>query len=199
MNQGDICRDDAMAVEVYMDALGDQDTGAAIVRQEARGQQSFVQQETLPIDGLEIYQKPLETLGFKFGEPVDDLFIAVEFPEGWAKKPTEHSMWSHLVDPQRNKRGGVFYKAAFYDRSAHFALNQRFGITENYDRMDEEEPQVLLKDNMKQVTKVFGSYDRGDLHANRTVRDAAKVWMNENLPEWENVLAYWGEEIALSE
>ena len=183
--------------EVFVDALGDQDTGAAIMRQEARGQETFVQQETLPIEGLKEFQAPLETLGFKFGEPVDDLFISVEFPEGWTKQATSHSMWSYLIDPQGRERGSLFYKAAFYDRGAHIDLNTRFGVTENYDRPAEEEPQVMLADNMKQVTKVFGSYDRTDPYASRVAREKAKVWMNENLPDWENVLAYWDEDITI--
>lgn len=96
----------------------------AILGQEAAGQQSFVKSTTLPaeIRGKEI----LEAAGVKFLGPVegDDLFQYVELPEGWKKEPTDHSMWSKLVDEQGRERASIFYKAAFYDRRAHASANK---------------------------------------------------------------------------
>ena len=48
----------------------------------------------------------------------DDLFTDVKLPQGWRIQPTNHSMWSDLLDEAGVKRAAIFYKAAFYDRSA---------------------------------------------------------------------------------
>ncbi len=93
-------------------------TPGGIERQEAEGQRKMVSSfTTLPAEMD--HGRSLE-LGFKIGQPVegDELFINVEAPEGWELKATEHSMWSDIVDDKGEKRGQVFYKAAFYDRRA---------------------------------------------------------------------------------
>jgi hypothetical protein len=48
----------------------------------------------------------------------NDLFYDAKLPEGWKLEPTDHSMWSRIVDNQGQERVKIFYKAAFYDRSA---------------------------------------------------------------------------------
>lgn len=94
----------------------------SILTQESRGQEELVNSEQLPteIDGKE----KLEALGVVFGEPLEDdpLFCNAQLPYGWKKRPTDHSMWSELVDASGNVVAGIFYKAAFYDRRAfmHF-------------------------------------------------------------------------------
>jgi hypothetical protein len=94
-------------------------TPGGIEAQEAQGQREFVANETLPID---CPKAELEALGFVFGAPVDDLFVSVQFPTGWEKIATDHSMWSDLVDEAGVTRGSIFYKAAFYDRRAFMRL-----------------------------------------------------------------------------
>ena len=95
-------------------------TPGGIEAQEAEGQKCFVSDETLPI---ECPREELEALGFQFGDKVDSLFVACRFPNGWSKRPTDHSMWSELIDPEGTVRGSIFYKAAFYDRRAFMRLN----------------------------------------------------------------------------
>lgn len=107
-------------------------TPGGIEAQEKRGQieQSFA--ETLPIDGTrtEAERKAFEALGFKFkldrvaaqNQGRDQLFVGVEFPKGWRKKVTDHDMWTDIIDDKGVKRGSIFYKAAFYDRSAFVRL-----------------------------------------------------------------------------
>lgn len=106
------------ALDLLMRGLATGSSSDAITGQEAAGQQSFVQSTTLPTDirGKEI----LESAGVKFLGQVegDDLFQYVELPNGWGLEPTDHSMWSKLVDEQGRERASIFYKAAFYDRSA---------------------------------------------------------------------------------
>ncbi len=94
-------------------------TPGGIEAQEAAGQQTFVGSEWLPIRGTEGVRDKLEALGFVLGDAVDSLFVEARLPPGWAKKACEHSMWSDLIDAKGRRRAGIFYKAAFYDRSAH--------------------------------------------------------------------------------
>lgn len=94
-----------------------------IERQEKAGQieQSFL--ETLPRQFNGCSQADFEQLGFKFsGVVVDEIFVETEFPKGWRKSPTEHSMWTDILDDKGQKRASIFYKAAFYDRSAFVSL-----------------------------------------------------------------------------
>lgn len=95
----------------------------AIEAQEAEGQKEPANSSQLPkkvnsprgSDAIKKY----EELGIKVdGSGSDDLFLNVTLPAGWAVKPTDHSMWSHLVDAEGKERASIFYKAAFYDRGA---------------------------------------------------------------------------------
>ncbi len=92
-------------------------TPGGIEAQEKAGQieQSFA--ETLPIEisGREEF----EAAGFVFGKAIDDLFLEAKFPEGWRKRVTNHSMWTEILDAEGKVFGVIFYKAAFYDRSAY--------------------------------------------------------------------------------
>lgn len=84
---------------------------------EAEGQRQFVASaELMPADGP---WAVLAELGF--GEPQrteDDLFVRSTLPAGWRKVATDHAMWSNVEDERGLPRVGVFYKGAFYDRSA---------------------------------------------------------------------------------
>ena len=100
-------------------------TPGGIEAQEARGQQEFAANSTLPRSGNSwnsSCREQLEEMGIVFGEDVDDLFVEVKLPEGWKKVPTDHSMWTDLVDEKGRKRASIFYKAAFYDMSAHISI-----------------------------------------------------------------------------
>lgn len=93
-----------------------------IEAQEKQGQidQSF--QDTLPVDMGKDRPK-FEALGFVFGK-IDGLFIEAKFPKGWRKRVTDHAMWTEIVDEKGNKRGSIFYKAAFYDQRAFAYLEK---------------------------------------------------------------------------
>jgi hypothetical protein len=97
---------------------------------EAAGQQQLVHSDRLPTqvhdDGKD---KPYKKLGFTFGkpDPSDPLFRAATLPEGWRREGSDHSMWSYLVDQHGRRRVSIFYKAAFYDRSAFMRLETPYG------------------------------------------------------------------------
>lgn len=174
----------------------------AIENQEARGQQSFVNSETLPTDmGHHSGYDPkaiLKKAGVKFGKVVEDdpLFQYVELPEGWKKVSTDHSMWSELVDDKGRKRASIFYKAAFYDRSAHMSLNRRFNYRKDYDRQDKEKVIVMkITDGDKIIHETEPIYFGEDREERYKAEDNAKKlvlsWLEENYPDWESPAAYW--------
>lgn len=92
----------------------------AIEDQERRGQMLLIKSTQLPTDIRGDGKQVLERLGIKFSKPdkADPLFCDAQLPKGWEKKSTDHSMWSVLIDGQGNEIASIFYKAAFYDRSA---------------------------------------------------------------------------------
>ncbi|MFF9279559.1 hypothetical protein [Streptomyces griseosporeus] len=108
-------------------ALATGDTNAVIEAQEKSGQAQLVHSDQLPAridayDGGD--QAAFEALGFTFG-PVDErdpLFRPATLPTGWTKQASGHDMWSYIVDERGRRRVRIFYKAAFYDRSAEMSL-----------------------------------------------------------------------------
>lgn len=92
----------------------------AIEAQEAQGQRDLVANTQLPVDCTPDFKAKLEAAGVIFGAktPGDPLFCMATLPKGWKKQATDHSMWSDLVDDKGKKVAAIFYKAAFYDRSA---------------------------------------------------------------------------------
>lgn len=94
-------------------------TPGGIEAQEARGQSDLVASANLPKQGPWI---DLAVMGITRGKDIDDLFCEATLPAGWKKVPTDHSMWSDLVDETGKKRAAIFYKAAFYDRRAHLEI-----------------------------------------------------------------------------
>lgn len=167
-------------------------TPGGIEAQEAQGQADFVESQTLPID---CPQEQLENLGFVFEDAVDDIFVNVKFPQGWTFRPTDHSMWSELLDPNRNVRAGIFYKAAFYDRSANMHLDRAISVERNYDVKDiiqffvkyNKEEVLLATEIVRDVKEYSDEYWEEE----RRLRDVATDWMNKNYPDNSDVLAYW--------
>lgn len=110
----------------------------AIEAQEAQGQKELQNASQLPADPndkrIDIKEQ-YRHMGIKVIEQSNDdsLFFDVTLPEGWKIEPTNHSMWSDLVDNKDRKRASIFYKAAFYDRSAHINFNRR--INHKVDRL----------------------------------------------------------------
>ena len=102
-------------------SMGPGGADQAVAEQERAGQAQLVVSDQLPADLNGDGQADFEALGFVFGDltPGDPLFRAVTLPEGWRKEPSEHDMWSHIVDQLGRCRVSVFYKAVFYDRRAH--------------------------------------------------------------------------------
>lgn len=126
----------------------------AIEMQEAQGQQELVQSDVLPTEILHSTKEDFEALGFVFGEKVegDPMFQHVQLPAGWKKTGTEHSMWSKITDDRGIGMVSVFYKAAFYDRSAHMGLNQ-VGFAEAREHIYGDEETFVLNPALTEEEK----------------------------------------------
>lgn len=172
----------------------------AIERQEAIGRAELVASEVLPTDlghGAKVRQV-LEGYGIKFlGVCEDDpIFQSVELPAGWSKKPTDHSMWSKLVDDKGRERAAIFYKAAFYDRSALLHLTRRFSVTVDYERREKDNVAVATASDGETVIHTTEPKPI-DGEAYWRFTDEAKAeavaWLTERYPDWQNPAAYWDE------
>ena len=139
-----------------------------IEKMEARGAQEVAaQRRRLPTDGLD--KKVAEASGIEVHdvEENDPIWTHVTLPEGWKIERTDHSMHTKLVDEKGRKRGGIFYKAAYYDRSANMHFTTRFTIDSDYDpplekRTKYSKQRFLVKDTATGEV-LFHGLDRGPL------------------------------------
>lgn len=168
-------------------------TPGGIEAQEARGQREFVRSETLPRKFNRCSQADFEALGFVFGEPVDELFIACMFPEGWTKQPTDHSMWSELLDAQGRVRAMIFYKAAFYDRDAHISLKRRYtsGRMPEHGWSNRNGRWIGYVKDQDEIIWQTEVYEGKDYAEQDRLEKVARAWLDEHYPDHENNLAYW--------
>lgn len=191
-----------------------------IEAQERQGQAQLAKSTTIPTRLNGCTEDQLRALGFELG-PVpttgDTLFRPALLPQGWKIVPTDHSMWSDLVDSRGFVRGSMFYKAAFYDRGAHLGLSVRLHIREDYEarKLDGTIAHDIYADlpgkdaKGEQNRKVLHRYEhpekfpdhrvaRGHEHpyflAMDAARTAASAWLRENYPDCGKVMAYWDQE-----
>lgn len=150
---------------------------------EARGQAELVQSSVLPSD-MGDHRPVFEAFGFKFGSPVDGdpLFVHAELPTGWSKKPTDHSMWSMLVDDRGRDRARIFYKAAFYDRRASMSPIRRYSVDREYSKPSYDVVRVWVTDRAtgEEIWSQAGDADK-----------AAYAWLKENRPDCDDVVKSW--------
>ena len=184
-------------MDLFMRALSTGDPSSAIMGQEADGQKSFVGSDTLPTDMRGDSKAVLEAAGVMFLGVVkeDPMFQYVELPKGWKKVPTGHSMWFDLVDDKNRKRAGIFYKAAFYDRSSFLGVNRRYNFTIDYTALeDDHEAIALVTDGNQTIYRtdpVASENDNDGYEASDKARDLAKAWLDKHYPRWEDASAYW--------
>jgi hypothetical protein len=162
--------------------------------QEAEGQTSFVNSDTLPrrTNGAPI---DWSRLGIKLLGPVpdDELFQYVELPAGWAKRPTDHSMWSDLVDDKGRVRANIFYKAAFYDRGAHISLARRFSVVTDYELQRSANKAVAMVKDGDTVVFRTEPLECSKHYWNETeaAEKNARAWLAERYPDFQDPHAYW--------
>lgn len=168
-----------------------------IEKQEARGQLNFVRSETLPKELMHSHDSKeviYKALGIEILGEADDLFDKVKLPDGWTKKATDHSMWSELYDEKGRKRASMFYKAAYYDRSAHIGFNKRY--TAYYERfgdhdIDSSEKKKFVSTIKKDGVEIWRSEEPMEYNE---VHEFSKKMLLEKYPKAESELAYWDED-----
>jgi hypothetical protein len=165
-------------------------TPGGIEAQEAAGQAVFVESDVLPRKIQYATREQLVELGFKFGKDTDELFVECQLPAGWAKRATNHAMWSELLDDKGRCRAMIFFKAAFYDRSAEMTMYRRFKLDLYDDGSNAEVRRASVKDG-NTVVHNLGEYKQGDYDAQNAISEAGKLWLNQHFPQWENPLAHW--------
>lgn len=225
---------------LLLDAMldGPNNQGGHIERQEARGQDHLANAREgntilLPLDGSGIPDPnrkygsmhtpkggvPVwEAVGVTFGDMADNdpLFVKASVPDGWRIVKTDHAMWSYLADEQGRERASIFYKAAFYDRSAHMSI--RKCLNTGTQRHPEDAKKDYSHQRERFTVEVAGPgqkplcllwvgnwshpYDKNERDNeksgfNRYMRERdeeserAKAWLSENYPYHENPAFYW--------
>jgi hypothetical protein len=138
---------------------------SGIERQEAHQQQVFTNNCDLPIK-CDDWDK-LESWGVIKGEQTDPLFVSCVLPVGWSKQPTDHSMWSELRDSDGLKRASIFYKGAFYDRSADMhVVSKRYYASRNYN-IDQGEAYEIRDSATNTTVKQYPAGYWGFMRQNR--------------------------------
>lgn len=198
----------------------------AIDRQEKEGQKELVassieEVQQLPArgngcDAREVYQKlGFEVISQSNGDP---LFLDVKMKNGFHVQPTDHPMWSDLVDNKGRARASIFYKAAFYDRDAFInPLKTRYNVERRHVRTDKQyesgyhrrNNEPILFDCTDNGVVIFSTpgllyteiYDEekhvewweGYEAAQNQQKEIAINYLNDSYPDWIDPMAYWDE------
>lgn len=182
-------------------------TPGGIEAQEAAGQRAMVSNfNTLPKElesgrkwgDYEDGRRVAEAFGFVFGEDADELFVNVTPPTGWTLKATGHSMHSDVLDETGAKRGGIFYKAAFYDRRANGTWYTRYHPDRTYEEAPSLSYTMLVRDRRgaEPLWSEHVTYDESEAWEVRRDREKgaaarAEQFLDQRFPDWRNPLAYW--------
>lgn len=124
----------------------------------------------------------------------DQLFITAKLPAGWQLKATEHSMWNSLLDASGNKRGSIFYKAAFYDRDAFINLECRYGTKNEYFNGEKDKDGCTIQRIMAydfQLNKALWSSEKLTYNESEAAYRTADEYLKTAFPDYHNPHAYW--------
>jgi hypothetical protein len=137
-------------------------------------------------------REAFEALGFKFEDIGDDVLCQATLPEGWTLK-SDGGYWTYLIDEKGRERGSYFYKGAFYDRSGHMVLKQRFHIsTQNIDPENWDSPiRITVVDFDGTVLFDAGQCEKDYSDESKELKQQARGYLSSNYPEWEDETKYW--------
>lgn len=191
-------------------------TPGGIEAQEAQGQRDLVKSERLPKDindhrfrGKDV-KEVYALAGIEVLGEYDNIFLNVKFPAGWKLAPTDHSMWSKLLDEKGRERAAIFFKAAFYDYNAHFSFTPRFRATVEPEDAYKTDVSYEEREKMPRFGRVYDggtvvfqtegiqlepssreNWEKRDAQG-KELRTAAENWLRENgYPEFGDPLKYW--------
>jgi hypothetical protein len=168
-------------------------TEQAILRQEADGQRQLVASEQIPSRLFDCTTDDLVRLGFTFppDDGADPLFVAATLPPGWRYDPTDHAMWSRILDAKGRERFAVFYKASYHDRGAHMRPNCRFRLEDHHPVPTEG--QFIVWDGPDLIFRGT-TYSEASGEEYDRARSEAKAWLVDRYPDYEDPFAYWDQE-----
>lgn len=169
-----------------------------IEAQEAEGQMELVRRDMLPISisspSDKIQTHHLENLGFVFGDQIDEVFRKATLPKGWTKQAqVGTSYWTNILDADGVMRAKIFYKAAFYDRSATMRLETFFRDDTADAVLGNVEVRILARGN--HLVRSIGTARTGDWDAIWVLKDNAVEWLTAIWPSWRDPLAYWDTDV----
>ena len=159
----------------------------------------MVKSDVLP-KGDERDRAAMKSIGIKLGEdvPGDPLFIYAELPESWEKRRGDDDpRGSYLYDDQNRKRAIIFYTAASYDRFASISVLRRYRIEKDYDAQDKDNVALFTITDYTGIVHTMDSVklpeEKGQARFERgeEAQIAARQWMDDNYPDWDNPAAYW--------
>lgn len=137
-------------------------------------------------------KEAFESLGFTFEDIGDDVLYQATLPDGWTLK-SDGGYWTYLIDEKGRERGSYFYKGAFYDRSGHMNLSQRFHATyENIDPEDWDSPiKVHVKDADGTIIFDAGQCEKAYSDEYDKLMRTATEYLATNYPDWKDPTKYW--------
>ena len=178
---------DTTAVSLLGLAIGSE----AILMQESHGASAVRGTQQVPVENPG--QSRLSAFGIQLLErdPNDRLFMNALFPAGWKRVATGHSMWTYLVAPWSfGPVFTIFYKAAFYDRSASMSFRPRYDITAYEDNGNDMAYEARVRDYGTGKTLFVApfEYRNGEDYydASKPAKELCREWVKANLPEYKN-------------
>ena len=177
--------EEADQMGVLLDVLSGRGDGS-IERSEAQGQCDLVASSDLPSETCPSQEEIAKHTGIQFHEPLNELFVRVTLPDGWSKRPTEHSMHTDLLDDKGRVRAGIFYKAAFYDRRADIGFLPRYSVRPHYED-DGTVSKILITDGGQPIKELPPAPDKKPYDQ----YEVGEAWLAEHYPDYENIWAYW--------
>ena len=139
----------------------------------------------------------LKKFGMVFlgADELNPLLQQVQLPPRWQIVQTEHPLWTNLVDEQGRVRAQIFHKSTRWDERAHMNLVRRYGIEEDYERLNANRVAVShVTDCDRRIHTPdpipLTDEDNG-WEASEQADDRARAWLDEHYPDWQDFGAYW--------
>lgn len=92
-----------------------------IEAQERMGQKDVCRKTMIPKEMIP-NRRAYEDMGIHIRNDANDIFFSADYPKDWTIKPTNNPYYSLIIDNTGKERAQIFYKAAFYDKSAYIRL-----------------------------------------------------------------------------
>jgi hypothetical protein len=169
-------------LEIFLETITGGNIGQSIMNQEKREQAKMVSIQNLPKSGGSFCKLSIpdcyKKLGIEIIGEYDDLFYKVKLPIEWEIKSHSNSLWSSLLDNKGKERALIFYKVAFYDRSADIVFRCKYTYKVN----PEDDYGSDISSKERENGKFFGIvYDAGkEIFRTKGMSVKTKLSKNDN-------------------